>query len=613
MPALVWGADKVKVVGAVYPPFFIKTPSGYRGFDVDLLKIILKKDVEFRVVPFKEALDLVAKGKADMAVGGVYVTPDRAHLFNYTNPYLKTGLVMVVPSSSRAQNEGDLRGKRVCVKISATGEKRALKLKDRMNWKVVRKLSTRECFEAVLKGEADALYNDYYNSVYYINRFYVGRLRILRGMWGPIFFEEARIAFPVAKGREKLLYELNHGIRELKRREMLGYLVSKWFNVPFVNFDRARRCRFFAFGAFLILCVAGCAGFLFYHRRRRQELASFKEYLEVLPAAVLVVERGGKLLFANEKGRELLKGRKLAELIGEIDEMCLVLRDSDNEERSFLRFEVPVGGGFCYLFVEITEFKKLHEESVTLKGTLFSMQKIEGLGKVAYQLAYDFNSVLSEVLSFVEVAMVKLEEKDEAGALKCLERAKRRVIAFSQFARKMLSFAGKPVGEGASVDVNQVIEEAEYVIKSILDKVASVEIELGDVRLARADASALFQILLNLAVNARDAFSELGRPYRENRVKIKTYMVIADEEEVKSFPWARPGKYVVVEFSDNGPGISEILLKKIFTPFFTTKPGSSGIGLFVVYELVKFMKGFIKVKAKEGEGVTFLIYLPVAG
>ncbi|GEM_PF-5440364 len=608
-----YAVEEIRVVGAIYPPFFVETDAGYRGFDVDLLKIILKKNIRFKVVPFKEALELVADGKADIAIGGIYVTSERARIFNFTEPYLKTGLVMVVPSSSHAKKESDLKGKRICVKVSATGEKRALKLKSEMGWIVVRKISTKDCFEAVLRGEADALYNDYYNSVYYINKFYMGRLRILRGMWGPIFFEKAKIAFPVAKGREGLLFELNHGIRELKRRGMLGYLVGKWFNVPPVGFNRARLCRVFAAGMLLIVCMAFAAGLFFYYRGKRQELASFRKYLEFLPAAVIIVEKGGKLVFANREAQRLLKNAALEKLIEETDRVYFNIKDDGADERFFLRFVVPMGGKLCYLFVEISEFKRFHEESAALKRQLLSVQKLEGLGRITYQLAHDFNSVLGEILAFIELAAISLEEGDGPAVREQLEGARKRVLAFSEFARKILSFARKPVRETTSVDVNQVILEVEDILRSVLDKVAVLEVELGEIRLAKADASAVFQILLNLAINAKDAFSELGRPFRENRVRIKTYMAVADEEDVKEFPWAEPGSYVVVEFSDNGPGIPEFMLKKVFTPFFTTKKGGSGVGLFVVHELVKFMKGFVKVKTKEGEGTTFLIYLPAAG
>ncbi len=607
-----FGADRIKVVGALCAPFFTKEPSGYQGFDVDLLEIMLKGDIEFKVVPFKEALRLVAEGKADIAIGGIYVTPERARLFNYTKPYLKTGLVMVVPSKSLAKGEEDFKGKRICVKISATGESRALKLKSRMGWTIVRKVSTKDCFEALLKGEADALYNDYYNSVYLINKFYIGKLRILRDVWGPIFFEKAEIAFPVAKGRKDLLFKLNEGIRELKRREILNYLVSKWFNIPFMAPAKSDFFKAFSMGAVLILIIAGGGFSLFYYRRKKQELAFFKEYLEVLPAAVMITEKDGKVIFANDKAMQLLNEIEESKLTQEPDIVWLSVRDKRLNERFFLRFVVPIGSKLCYFFADITEFKKLQEEREALRERLLSVQKLEGLGRITYQLAHDFNSVLSSILSSVELALIKLQEEDKSEVKKQLEDVRKRVLAFSEFARKILSFAREPVRETSPIDVNHLVSESEYIIRSILGKVADVEIELGEVRLAQADPSALFQILLNLATNARDAFVELGRPIHENKVKIKTYMAVADEDELKEFPWAEPGSYVVIEFSDNGPGIPKALLNKVFEPFFTTKVGSTGVGLFVVQELIKFMKGFLKVKTEEGKGTTFLIYLPMA-
>ncbi len=602
--------SQIKVVASYYEPFFFKEGNTYKGLDVDIINFILKESVDYKVVPFKDAIAMVANGTADMAAGAIYVTKERWKLFNYTVPYLKTGLVLVVPSRSNVKRERDLYGKRICVKISATGEKRAERLKGKLHWLIVRRMNTKDCFEAVARGDADALYNDYYNSLYMINKFYLGELKIVKGVWGPLLLEKNYIAFPVSKKRKELLFRLDQKIIDLKKEGILNFLVNKWFNVAPVDYQKRIFLRALILGIVIIFFIAFLAfvGLLFY--RKKRELSFFRDYMEFLPTAVVVTEKDGKIIFSNREARRLLEEIDWEKLIQNSSSPWIEVKDKKLNDRFFLRMRVPVNGHFCYIFVDLTELKRAQEEREILKEKLITAQKLEGLGRVTYQLAHDFNKVLTEILSSVEISLSKLEERDLEEIKHYLEDIKRKVFSFSDFARRLLAFAREPVKEASFVDVNYIIKETEYILEGILGKTAQIKMELGDVRLAKADPVAIFQIMLNLATNARDALAKLGRPAKDNKVIIRTYMAVADEEDVKDFPWAKPGGFVVIEFSDNGPGIPKPLLNKIFEPFFTTKSEGTGIGLFVVNELLKQMGGFLKVKTKEGRGTSFLIYLP---
>ncbi|HEX3353255.1 MAG TPA: ATP-binding protein [Terriglobales bacterium] len=247
---------------------------------------------------------------------------------------------------------------------------------------------------------------------------------------------------------------------------------------------------------------------------------------------------------------------------------------------------------------DMTEHKRLEDQ-------LRQSQKMEAVGQLAGGVAHDFNNLLMLIQAHNERLRGRLAPSDPAcqDALE-IERAVTRAAALT---RQLLAFGRKQVLQTRILDLNQVVAE----VVKMLSPVISNQVELS-VRQApslgrvKADSSQIEQIILNLAVNARDAMPRGGQLILETRnVKV-------DEAYSRTHDGVPTGEYVMLLVSDNGVGMDGQTQARIFEPFFTTKePGKgTGLGLATVYGVVKQMGGAIWVHSEPGKGTTFQIYLP---
>jgi PAS domain S-box-containing protein len=247
---------------------------------------------------------------------------------------------------------------------------------------------------------------------------------------------------------------------------------------------------------------------------------------------------------------------------------------------------------------DISERRRMEEE-------LRQAQKMEAVGQLAGGVAHDFNNLLTAIRGFTDLLARSVEpddprRKDIGEILKATERA-------AALTRQLLAFSKRQVLRLEPIKVNSIVEDMTKIIRRLLGESATVETALDpQVWTVRADPGQLEQVLLNLALNARDAMAGNGK------FRIATHNV---EIPVSGGPDATipPGKYVVLELSDNGVGMAEETRARVFEPFFTTKDpnGRSGLGLATVYGIVTQTGGHIAVSSGLGEGTKFTIHLPV--
>jgi len=249
---------------------------------------------------------------------------------------------------------------------------------------------------------------------------------------------------------------------------------------------------------------------------------------------------------------------------------------------------------------DMTERKRLEDE-------LRHSQKMEAVGQLAGGVAHDFNNLLTLIQAHNEHLRRRLDPGDPAqqDALE-IERAVTRAAVLT---RQLLAFGRKQVLQTKILDLNAVVTE----VVKMLSPVIPNNIELG-VRQApslgrvKADPSQIEQIILNLAVNARDAMPHGGR------LILETKNIEVDEAYARNHNGVPPGQYVMLMVSDTGVGMDSDTKARIFEPFFTTKePGKgTGLGLATVYGVVKQMGGAIWVRSQPGNGTSFEVYLPLA-
>ncbi len=238
------------------------------------------------------------------------------------------------------------------------------------------------------------------------------------------------------------------------------------------------------------------------------------------------------------------------------------------------------------------------------EARLRQIQKMEAVGQLASGVAHDFNNILGVISGYAEL----LEEllRDSGRALKMVAEIRTAVRRGSALSNQLLAFGRKQVVVPVVLDPNAVCREMQRMLSRIIGEDIELVTELTPVSNVKIDRGQLEQVLLNLAVNARDAMPKGGR------LKIGTRMAHLDSAYVRLHPEVVPGTYVEVSASDNGTGMDETTRQHLFEPFFTTKEigRGTGLGLSTVYGIVKQSNGHVNVYSELGQGSVFKIYLP---
>ncbi|HUO25790.1 MAG TPA: PAS domain S-box protein [Candidatus Aquilonibacter sp.] len=248
----------------------------------------------------------------------------------------------------------------------------------------------------------------------------------------------------------------------------------------------------------------------------------------------------------------------------------------------------------------ITEKKRAEEQ-------LRQAQKMEAVGRLAGGLAHDFNNILGILSGCNELARDRIGAGSEASSY--LDTMREAIQRGASLTRQLLAFSRRQVAQPEVMDLNLRLKETSKLLRPLMgDDVEIVIIRRSDQAIVEADPGQIDQIVLNLAVNARDAMPRGGR------IILETAAVEFDEGFARSHPPMTAGKYVLLAVSDTGTGMDEATVPHIFEPFFTTKePGKgTGLGLATVYGIVQQNGGHIWVYSEPGRGTTFKIHLPSA-
>ena len=239
-----------------------------------------------------------------------------------------------------------------------------------------------------------------------------------------------------------------------------------------------------------------------------------------------------------------------------------------------------------------------------IEAQFLRSQRLESVGTLAGGIAHDLNNVLAPLL--VSVELLKTKVTDAAGQ-KLLDTLETSVLRGAKLVKQVLAFGRGVNGDRLPIQPKLVLREIEQMIHETFPKAVELQTHsAANLWLVTGDATQLYQVLLNLCVNARDAMPGGGT------LSIQFENVVLDDIYAGRNPEAKPGPYVVIQVTDTGTGIPKEIQDKIFDPFFTTKvPGKgTGLGLSTCYSIVKNHGGFINLYSESGKGTVFKVYLP---
>lgn len=255
--------------------------------------------------------------------------------------------------------------------------------------------------------------------------------------------------------------------------------------------------------------------------------------------------------------------------------------------------------GYTHTLKDITESKRMESQ-------LQHAQKMEAIGTLAGGIAHDFNNILQTTSGYLELLISRKEEDDPD--LNYLHPMDRSMARAAELVQHLLAFSRRVKSRLRPVDLNAEVMQVHKLLSSTLPKMISIELDLADgLKPILADPLQIEQVIMNIALNARDAMPEGGT------LSFRTESTCIDAQFCNTHVGARQGDYVRLVIQDTGCGIDEETIEHIFEPFFTTKEmgKGTGLGLSMVYGIIKNHRGYIECKSTPGKGTAFHLYLPV--
>lgn len=353
----------------------------------------------------------------------------------------------------------------------------------------------------------------------------------------------------------------------------------------------------------------------------------FQRFFEEAPLGIILVDRNGVIKDSNSAfalmfgvGIEDVEGRHFRDLLelesqdvmrGAIDRIAggepnnapveVTLISNDKKIIAQMHGRKFREGGTVLHFINLNEQKALEVQFV-------QSQKMQAIGQLAGGIAHDFNNLLTAIIGFCDLLLLRHKPGDPSFA--DIMQIKQNSNRAANLVRQLLAFSRQQTLRPRVQDITDILTEVSHLLRRLIG--AGIELELAhgkDLGLVKVDEGQMEQVLINLAVNARDAMGTKGklRIETENFTNRKPKKVGTEE----TMP---PGHWTLIKVTDTGTGIPTEILDRIFEPFFTTKEvgHGTGLGLATVYGIVRQTGGYLQVDSTVGVGTTFLIYLPRA-
>ncbi|MCR4420874.1 MAG: transporter substrate-binding domain-containing protein [Exilispira sp.] len=634
--------NTIHFVGQInYAPFeFVDKNGDYNGMMIDLLRWISYEygfNITFTPANFKEAQQMVLEGKAD-GISSLFYSEKREQVFDFSLPvFLVPASIFVSSFRYDINNFKDLNGKKIGMQ---RGDYAQDFLKENnVNCEIVYVDDFYQAIDKIVENEVDAVIGDEQVVWYHIfSMKYLDKVKIIGE---PLYI--GLNCFGLHKGNNLLLSILNKGIERAKKNGLLDRLTKKWIGVSYKAEEKEKiDIRILAIFLIIIFFVIIVLTTILFQTIKETKLIKetseqrLRKLIDSIPMIIYLCDQNLNIVeynkefikffnivnFENKDRKEIIKNLSYfniekylpTPMFAQFKQLSYddpnvlqseknIRRESeilniDLKKRVFLIEKIIIKSKYknikwvLTLAKDITDEKKAEEE-------ILKVQKLESVGLLAGKIAHDFNNVLTGIIGNLSLAQIYIDDRKELEEL--LTNAKEVSLQAKSITSQLLSFAkgGDPIKE---------LFDPLEIIRSVINfslKGTSVDYELKidseDRYYIYADKSQFFQALNNLVINAIQANDGNGKITLST--SFKELDNFKEEKIEKKF-------YCIISVEDEGNGISEDVMTKIFNPFFTTKTNGSGLGLSSVKTITKNHQGYVFFENKNTKGAIFYLLFP---
>ena len=637
-----------KILVGVYenkPKIFTDETGAASGIFVDILNEIAQKEKwQLTYVPCEwfECLKALKNGRIDL-MPDVAFSQERHEQFNFHKEEVISSWSMVyVKSRKQISAIFDLNDRRIAILKGSIQEKIFEQMVNGLEFQValIKAGSYEEAFLLVARGAADAVVVNHFYGDYFHHQYGLEKTSIV--------FNPVSLYFAAASGANyDLLKAIDKNLRVMKSQPGSVYYKTLWRwmgKTPKIIVSRYLIWIIAGFGGLLVLAIgfilllrwqvrAGTRNLAYVNIMLHKSETKFRELFHKHAAVKLLIDPdNGNIVEANKAAEKFYgwSGEQLRQMrIQDIntlppEQVKAEMEKAKNLERTQFEFQHRLADGSIRdvavfssridiqerpllhaIIHDITRRKEAEKERKKLQAQFIQAQKMESVGRLAGGVAHDYNNMLSVILGYTELALMKIDPSDPLhDYLKTILDAAMRSASIT---RQLLAFARKQVVEPVVFDLNKSVESLLKMLQRLIgENIEMAWLPMVSIWPIRIDPSQVDQILANLCVNARDAIADVGK------LTIETDNVTFDEAYCAEHAGYVPGEYVLLSVSDDGCGMDKETLDHVFEPFFTTKGmgEGTGLGLATIYGIIKQNNGFINVYSEKGKGTTFRLYFP---